>query len=28
VDEPLAMLPQERVRPGRETLQKNMDELR
>jgi len=28
VDEPLAMLPQERVRPGRETLQKIMDELR
>ncbi len=28
VDEPLAMLPQDRVRPGREALQKIMDELR
>jgi len=28
VEEPLAMLPQERVRPSRETLQKIMDELR
>jgi 2-oxoglutarate ferredoxin oxidoreductase subunit beta len=28
VDEPLAALPQERLRPGRETLEKIMDELR
>ena len=28
VDDPLAALPQERVRPGREALQKIMEELR